>query len=295
VPPSEGASQHAGQGVRGLAGRLEPYHRKYEAARDTRAIFAYAYYNISLDLAEELEDQRRAFDDPEWIASLAIAFGSRFLSAMDAIDTWVSANPGVMPTAKALYGSVPRPWADVYLAICGDQSYVLEDLAYSMMAHISFDLPNALLNIPHDVDRLGDYHRMNDVLASQTNHIQASVARRYQRFLFVLDRLTGTFDEFLTNYGIRVTRSMAFYNALRLSSVSGRNDAAGSIDRSSGLFIESVRHPDLWWLRWLVRIARWIIPRRRRWPAPGKESIRWESPASRGRVPSASSAGANPR
>jgi hypothetical protein len=93
----------------------------------------------------------------------------------------------------------------------------------------------------------------------------------------VLDRLTGSFDEFLTNYGIRASRSVASYNAFRLMAHSAREAAAGSIARSAGLFIESVRHPEPWWLRWLIRVARLLIPRRRRWPKPGQESPRWQT------------------
>lgn len=275
---AEGSAKQGAARVRALAARLEPYHRKYEAARDTRAVFAYVYYNITVDLAEELEHERIAFLDPEWVASLAIAFGGRFVTAMDALDAWLAQHPDEKPTAEALYETVPRPWADVYLAIRGDQSYVFEDLAYSMMAHISFDLPNALLDVAHDVERLGDYHRMNEILASQTDHIQASVAKRYQHFLFVLDRLTGSFDEFLTNYGIRATRSVAYYNAFRLTAHSAQAAAAGSIARSAGLFIESVRHPEEWWLRLVIRVARLLIPRRRRWPKPGEGNPRWQTP-----------------
>jgi hypothetical protein len=255
---------------------LEPYHRKYEAARDARAVFAYVYYNLTVDLAEELEYGPTPFLDPEWVASLAIAFGGKFVTAMDALDVWLAQHPDQEPTADALYETVPRPWADVYLAIRGDQSYVLEDLVYSMMAHISFDLPNTLLEVARDVERLGDYHRMNEVLAGQTDHIQASIAKRYQHSLFVLDRLTGSFDEFLTNYGIRAARGVAYYNASRLTAHSAREAAAGSIARSVGLFIQSVRHPQERWLRLLIRVARLLIPRRRRWPKAGAGSARWQ-------------------
>jgi hypothetical protein len=281
VSLAEGLAERAPAKVRALAALVEPYHRKYEAIRDTRAVFAYVYYNITVDLAEELEDNRVLFIDPEWVADLAVAFGRRFIAAMDALDVWLGLHPNEEPTPQALYVTMPRSWADVYLAIRGEQSYVLEDLVYSMMAHISFDLPNALLDVAHDVERLGDYHRMNEVLASQTDHIQASVAKRYEHFLFVLDRLAGSFDEFLTNYGIRATRSVAFYNALRLTAKSASAAAQVSIASSAGLFIESVRHPEEWWLRVLVRTGRFLIPRRRRWPKPGREKARWQGPRDR--------------
>jgi hypothetical protein len=196
---------------------------------------------------------------------------------MDTLDAFLNQHPIHNPTPDELYAAIPRPWADVYLAIRGKQSYVFEDLVYSMTAHISFDLPHALLDVPFDRERLGDYHRMNDILAGQTDHIEESIAKRYQHFLLVLDKLTGSFDEVLTNYGIRAARSIAYYNALRLSANSAHDEATGSIARSTGAFIQSVRHPKEWWLRLLVQTARILIPRRRRWPKAGQENPRWLS------------------
>ena len=264
--------EQAAAKVRGLALRLAPYHRKYEEARDTRAVFAFVYLNITLDLASQLENPQSTFGDPEWVAELAHAFGNRFALAMDALDEWLLRHPAEKPTPESLYGSVPRPWADVYLAISGKQSYVFEDLVFSMMAHISYDLPHALLNVAHDPERLADYHRMNSTLATQTDLIQDTVADRYEHFLFFLDKLVGSFDEFLTNYGIRAARSVAYYNALRLSAATARAEATASIERSTHLFIQSVRAPEEWWLRLAIRIGRFLIPRRRRWPKPTEES-----------------------
>ena len=269
-PSPQTSREHAAAKVRGLARRLAPYHRKYEEARDTRAVFAYVYYNITLDLAGQLEDPQSAFGDPEWVADLAHVFGSRFALAMDSIDAWLLNHRREKPTPDSLYAAVPRPWADVYLAISGKQSYAFEDLVYSMMAHISYDLPHALLDVAHDPERLADYHRMNNTLASETDRIQDMVAGRYEHFLFVLDKLVGSFDEFLTNYGIRAARSVAYYNALRLTTATAREEATASIERSTRLFIQSVRAPEEWWLRLAIRIGRFLIPRRRRWPKPGE-------------------------
>jgi hypothetical protein len=85
------------------------------------------------------------------------------------------------------------------VACRGEQSYAFEDLVFSMMAHIGHDLPYALAAVQADAGRLADFHRMNDIMGSQTERIQKVVAQRYESFLFVLDKLTGNFDEFLTN------------------------------------------------------------------------------------------------
>ncbi len=254
--------------VKQLAELLYPYHRQYERQQDERAVFAYVYHDITLDLIQKLEDPASGFEDPVWVAKLACAFGKAYMAAMDALDAWLLQHPELNEATPwdTLYETVPRPWADVFRASCREQSYVLEDLIYAMMAHISYDLPHALLKVQPDNHRLADFHLMNEVLANRTEQIQDQVADRYDLFLIRLDKLAGSFDEFFTNYGIRASRSVAWYNAMRLSTENCRQQAEASIQRSTFLFIQSVRHPKEWWLRLTVRFFRFIIPRRRKWP-----------------------------
>jgi hypothetical protein len=257
----------ASQRLDALAGRLFPYHIKYERERDARAVFAYVYYNMTADLKESLESSSGRIQDSAWVASLAEAFGNRFISAMDALDACLEQTQEKDALKELVHATVPCPWGDVYLAICGNQSFVLEDLIYSMMAHISYDLPNALLAVANDPSRLTDYHRMNDLLASRIEQIGAEVGRRYSHGILWLEHITGRFGDFLTNYGIRTARSVAWYNAMRLQDPSARREAKGSIERSTSLLITSARHPKLWWLNALVSLLRFIIPRGRKWPA----------------------------
>ncbi|NIN70211.1 MAG: hypothetical protein GTO63_37145, partial [Anaerolineae bacterium] len=241
----------AGQNVRLLAERIYPYHLKYEGAQDARAVFAYVYYNITLDLAERLENPEEGFENPEWVAGLAQSFADKYIAAMDTLDRCLqdSDPQSIGPAPESLFKTVPKPWADVYRAIRGRQSFVLEDLVFSMMAHISHDLPLALIEVGANPDHLADYHLMNEVLANRTEFIQQAVAKRYQRFLLWFDGLAGSYDEFFTDYGIRVSRSVAWYNAMRLLAPSSKEDARASIERSTLAFIESVRYPKEWWIR----------------------------------------------
>lgn len=282
TPQAETARPTPEERVRALAERLQPYHLRYEAARDPRAVFAFVYYNVTVDLAERLAAPDHGFADPGWVADLGVAFGRRFLAAMDALDEHLA--------GRLAAGEVPRPWLDVHEAIRDGRSYVLEDLVFSMMAHISFDLPHAVLDLPAGGERLADYHRMNSVLADKMEFIQEQVAERYQRWLGKLDRLAGSFDEFLTNYGIRGARSVAYYNSQRLLEASSAEAARGSIERSTRAFIESVRRPSPPWLAFGIRVLRWIVPRRRRWPEPPPEppeaappaASRWQEPSEPG-------------
>ncbi len=253
-----------------LSQEIMAYSQAYESTRDERAVFAFMYSKMTERLANYLATSEKSFDDPRWIVELAEAFARRFVMAMDAIDEWLkTASAAQLADPDQIYGTVPKPWADVYLAIKDEKSYVLEDMVFSMMAHISYDLPLSLLEVKMDTrnhSHVADYHRMNDVLAGTIDELQEITAQRYNRFLVFLDRLAGFYDEFLTNYGIRVARSVAWYNAQRLNDPASARDGRNTIERSTAAFISTVRHPQDGWLRLLIPLLRFLIPSRRKWP-----------------------------
>ncbi|MGH9723158.1 MAG: DUF5995 family protein [Bryobacteraceae bacterium] len=239
-----------------IADRIREAVIRFDAARDERAVFAFVYLLITRNLAGALRAGESGFDDPSWVARLTEAFAGRFFIGMDAIDR-----------GDARAGT--PPWADVHEAIRGGQSYVLEDLVFSMMAHISYDLPLAVLEVGLETSgasHVADYHRMNKVLAERTESIQDAVAERYNSRLAILDWIAGRYDEFFSNYGIRATRSVAWYNAIRVQDPRSAGEARGSIERSTANFIRFVREPEELWLRLLIAVARFLLPRRRRWP-----------------------------
>lgn len=281
VSTNMGDLNDAAQRVSELADTLALYHRRYDAIRDSRAVFAYTYFNITHDLANRLAAPQSDFNDLDWVADLAVEFGTRYMAAMDTIDDWERSQPSGRTTVESLYQTVPRPWADVYQTICLQPSTVLEDLVYSMGAHITYDLPYALLAVGTVTDRLSDYHRMNDVLASKTSDIQKIVTDRYNRYLAYFDRVLGEGDEVFTNYWIRLGRSIAWYNAMRLQSPHSRTQAEGSIERSTYYLIQSVRTNGPWPLRWGGRLYRTLFSLKREWPTPPVEpagqSETWKS------------------
>ncbi|MBM7808047.1 hypothetical protein JOD57_003884 [Geodermatophilus bullaregiensis] len=259
--------------VTAVADRLESYLYRYDAERDHRAPFAYVYLRLTRTLAAALAEGQPAFNDPDWVADLSVALAERYFSAMDGLESCLAtarphrpAHPGDLPH------SVPQPWRDVYAASSTPRSYVLEDVLFSMMAHMSYDLPLALLDLrgrQHGGSRIADFHRMNDVLAASIDAVQSGLATRYWRALAGLDHLFTQQDELLSNYGIRVVRGMAWYNADRLKDPLGSADAQGSIERSTAGLIAQIRAPGDPKLRVALRVARWLIPARRTWPPPG--------------------------
>ncbi len=247
-----------------LAKRIRNYNDKYDVAHDARAIFAFMYYKMTEDIAEFIHSPEMAFDDPEWITSLAEDLAERYMEAMDNIDDWLENGQ-----QKEIYETVPRPWADAYLAIRDGRSYVVEDMVFLLMAHITHDIPLGLLKLKMEENgrsHISDYHRLNEIAARKVNDVQNIVAKRYNRFLIFLDKLSGNYDEFLTNYGIRIARSVAWYNACRLRDPLSEKEARKSIERSNTSFINSIRNPDSVLLRISLRVVRILIPPRRRWP-----------------------------
>ena len=173
---------------------------------------------------------------------------------------------------EELPDTVPEPWREVFAAISGGRSYVLEDALFSMMAHITYDLPVAMRRMAATSDvasHIADFHQMNDVLGLAIDFVQDDLASRYCWWLADLDRIVARNDELLSNYGIRVSRGMAWFNFSRLTDPAAAEDAERSIRTSTGAFIQQVREPDWWALRVATRAGRLLVPERRRWPSAG--------------------------
>jgi Family of unknown function (DUF5995) len=257
-----------------VADRIVGYLKRYDAAHDSRAVFAYVYLKLTRTLADALRRGDPKFDDPSWVAELSRSLAAEYFAAADRMDTWLTASgtrADQVVTADDLPDTIPEPWRDVYAAISGGRSYVLEDALFSMMAHISYDLPTALRRMSEVVDIAGhvaDYHRMNDVLGSAVDGVQDDLANRYSRWLADLDRLFARDDELFSNYGIRLSRGMAWYNFTRLCDAHASAEAERSIRTSTLAFIREVREPDDPVLRLAVRVGRLVIPERRQWPSP---------------------------
>ncbi|UQI45212.1 DUF5995 family protein [Streptomyces sp. HU2014] len=247
---------------------------RYDAERDHRAAFAYTYYRLTTSLTTALRTGTPPFAEPDWVADLSVSLASAYFSAMDATDTWLAAFPrsGGEVAPGDLPDAVPPPWRDVYAASSVRHSYVLEEVLFSMMAHMSYDLPLALRSLDARAGNhrhIGDFHRMNDLLATCVDEVQDDLAARYCRGLRSLDRLFTRDDELFTNYGIRMARGLAWFNSDRLREPTSADAATASISRSTAAFITRIRFPGDWKLRAVSRLLRLLIPPRRQWPAPG--------------------------
>ncbi|MFK0256145.1 DUF5995 family protein [Streptomyces sp. NPDC090445] len=278
---TQDATAVAAAKVAGVVRELTARVMQYDATRDRRAVFAYTYFRLTSDLAANLRTNTLSFREPEWVADLSVTLAAAYSTAMDAIDSWLGLGaarpdgaPGGEVRAADMPESIPKPWRDVYAASTVRHSYVLEEVLFSMMAHMSYDLPLALRALDPaahgDLRRhIADFHRMNDLLASSVDGVQDEISARYCRRLHSLDRLFTRDDELFTSYGIRVARGMAWFNCHRLLDPDAAAEAQGSISRSTAAFIAEFRSPDDWKRRHAFRVLRALVPSRRQWPPAG--------------------------
>jgi hypothetical protein len=239
--------------VDALASRLEACARKLEERKDSRCVFTYAYALMTRRIADELETAGLA--EPDWVADVADAFSARYFLALDAYDAG---------------GDVPPAWRAVFETLASRRTSVVEDLVFGVYAHIVRDLPHTLVDCGltdrEGRSRIADHHIVTAVVGRAIDEIQETVGARYGPYIGPLDRIGKRSDEILTDYGIRLSRGMAWYNALRLADASATTGAAASLERSTAAFVSHVMDPPFWSARAGLRALRWVASHFRRWP-----------------------------
>lgn len=236
-----------------LAGRLGALQATYEAARDSRCVFAYCYKIMTIRLDSALDTF--PFDEPSRVVDLAERFAECYFAAMDAFDR------GDLP---------PGAWHTVLEAVQAPMSSVIEDLIFPITAHIVHDLPIALqeLSVTYPAWRpqLHDFDLVNDIMGKAIDSVRDDVTRRYSPALRWVDRIERQYDQIATDYGIRMSRALAWYNAERLQDPRCRQNALEAIELSPSLLVQEVRKPPTASLRFLFRVLRAMAAVCRRWP-----------------------------
>jgi uncharacterized protein DUF5995 len=103
-------------------------------------------------------------------------------------------------------------------------------------------------------------------MAAGIAEIENTISRRYAPWVRQLDHLGRPYSRILSNYGIRVARGLAWYNAVRLADRSTRADALASTATSVRQLVDEVVHPPAWTLRTVLRAGRFLVGLFRRWP-----------------------------
>lgn len=237
--------------LREIERELSERARRLERAHDSRCVFTHAYALMTRQIASELG--RRTSVDAGWITQLAAAFASRYFTALDSDRA-----------------QLPASWAYAFAVMADRRTSVLEDLVFAMAVHIIHDLPLALRDISGggqlDSAHIDDFHAVNDMMGSSIELIVDATAKRYAPYVRWLDRLGGRYDNILTNYGIRLSRGLAWYNAVRLGDARASSSARVSIERSPIELIEDIARSPVPPVRVLLKILRWLVSFLRTWP-----------------------------
>jgi Family of unknown function (DUF5995) len=236
-----------------VATRLETRAGALEERKDSRCVFASAYAIMTRRVADELETA--GLTEPEWVVELAERFSARYVFALDAYDGG---------------RDVPPAWRAVFDTLATRRTSVVEDLLFGVYAHIVRDLPHTLVECgladANGRSRIADHHVVTAIVGRAIDGIQNTVSARYGPYIRTLDRVGKRYDEILTDYGIRLSRGMAWYNALRLADPSSADAAAAALERSTAVFVEQVMDPPLSSARAGLRALRWLASYFRRWP-----------------------------
>jgi hypothetical protein len=251
--PVEPVSASSAERLAALAARLDASARALEERKDSRCVFTHAYSLMTRRIAAELPASD--LDDPDWVVEVAEAFAAKYFFALEAYDG---------------DGEPPAAWRAVFATISSRRTSVLEDLVFGVYAHIVRDLPHTLQEVglldPGGRSRLRDHHTVTAIVGRAIDDVQASVSERYGPYVRSLDRIGKRYDEILTNYGIRLSRGMAWYNALRLDDPRSAASAAAAVEESTRVFVAQVMDPPLVSARIVLRAARWLAAHFRRWP-----------------------------
>jgi hypothetical protein len=241
--------------LRELVARLDELRDGFDRRQDSRAIFTYVYSTMTAALDAELD----ALDlhDPDWIVALADGFAGLYFEALRQDDA------GQLPEDSA--------WRVVFDTLRRRTS-VLEEAVYPMTAHIVHDLPLALLDAefdkPDPMANLSDFDQINRVMQGAMDRIRRKVTRRYSYWVRFLDRMERRYDLVLSDYGIRMSRSEAWYDALRLRDPACREAALESLERRPAHLVRAVQQPGSSLLGVVLAFLRWLAALLRRWPRP---------------------------
>ncbi len=217
LKPRQGPARDRWQTLLDSARELEPLGRQYDNNNDPLGPFCHIYAYFMRELAYSLE--ARAFEDPDWIVRLGKTFVDIFVKAMAA-----HADPKQTGTSG---------WTIALELLSRRHLTVLDQLGLCMLVHISNDLPKALalvqLRNGSGHSRIADYHRVNDILIDSIDAMQDRLSARYNPIAGILDTVAGDMDERLTADIIRYARSVAWYDAERLSDPSAKRHATAEM------------------------------------------------------------------
>lgn len=238
---------------------LDHFHRR----EDWRAVFLHAYYIITRNVGDTIEEQGwrsdRLFCDPEWMSRLAGKFATLYFRSLTTFDRPVGEE---------------RAWKLAHGMAMERRSTVVQDMLLGINAHIGYDLAQALAsNIREHGDealagrlalRKHDHDQANRILMRSIAEIWRVLPRAYGGLLPIIDALSLRLNRYVAREALRRYRERVWWHAVELLEASTREDTRAVLKAMND---ESMRIAEAIALqRWplLVRLNRLLARLRKR-------------------------------
>ena len=164
------------------------------------------------------------FADPAFLSRLDVEFAARYL---EAIRAWSEAST-----------CCPRVWSVLFNRIGRPDCRPLQSAAAGVNAHVSFDLPFALVTtFDHfgsdpidDSEQHHDYLQINDIFAHAIPELRRGYLDRCQ---LLIDTMNGDLDDWWQGDAADYSRNVAWRNAQKLWAM--RHDLPGTAEERARL------------------------------------------------------------
>ena len=143
------------------------------------------------------------FDDATRMDAYTTQFANRYLMVLEANQNGQD---------------LPRSWKIAFETANKASAVIVQHILLGMNAHINYDLSVVTAEIGADSslpDLEADYNRINDILASVLDEVQAKIGQVSPLF-DVLDRVGGNTDEMVINFSLKKARQKAWKKATLL-------------------------------------------------------------------------------
>jgi hypothetical protein len=235
------------QSIQEVINALDGVILQCETRGSRQAYFALLYRDMTVAVRDAI--RAGAFADNARMEQLDVVFANRYLTA------WQQYN---------LQQPVTRSWQAAFDACADDAPIVLQHLVLGVNTHINLDLAiAAATTAPGEsiMDMQSDFNKINDIIASLTDGMQARLERIWWPMHFIR-RVMRNRDKAVIEFSITKARQMAWTNATALAQLPDLGAAAyiEQMDNTVCLVAGNIRHPR-GWAAYALRFIRWWEPK----------------------------------
>jgi hypothetical protein len=208
--------------------------RRFNEARDKRAVFATAYLTITRAMKSGIESGR--FGDDDWVGIYLRSFARLYVEALRDYE-------------EGDLARVPRAWRVAFDLGAAREGLIIQHLVLGINAHVNHDLPIALANAgidPQRPRRYDDHTSVNVVLGATLDALQDHVERLYSPVLRLFDNLLGRWDDEFSFTMVKNAREHAWLACLDLVEARDEDERALArrrVDDASGELAEMIARP----------------------------------------------------